>query len=140
MPSTHQPYIIKDVLVQYMRATCDTLLPIVEVSDIYPSSDDVVSYGVYVRNVSPVSREVNQGGVTSQGQVYTVTDQFEILYVSYQNDPQSIFVLGTINDLAANKTLLDGYYEVTFSKSEVIGNRSEKHTYTFNCKRLDFND
>lgn len=123
-----------------MRTTCNTLIPIVEVSGIYPSSDDVVSYGVYVRNVSPISREVNQGGVTSKGQVYTVTDQFDILYVSYQNDPQSIFVLGTINDLAANKTLLDGYYEVTFSKSEVIGNRSEKHTYTFNCKRLDFND
>lgn len=140
MPSTHQPYIIKEVLIEYMRTTCNTLIPIVEVSGIYPSSDDVVSYGVYVRNVSPISREVNQGGVTSKGQVYTVTDQFDILYVSYQNDPQSIFVLGTINDLAANKTLLDGYYEVTFSKSEVIGNRSEKHTYTFNCKRLDFND
>lgn len=140
MPSTHQPYIIKEVLIEYMRTTCNTLIPIVEVSGIYPSSDDVVSYGVYVRNVSPISREVNQDGVTSKGQVYTVTDQFDILYVSYQNDPQSIFVLGTINDLAANKTLLDGYYEVTFSKSEVIGNRSEKHTYTFNCKRLDFND
>jgi hypothetical protein len=123
-----------------MRATCNTLIPIVEVSGVYPSTDDVVAYGVYVRDAHPVNREVNQGGVTPCGQIYAVTDQFEILYVSFQDDPQSIFVLGTINDLAANREFFNGYYEITYTKTEVIGNRSEKHTYTFNLKRLDFND
>jgi hypothetical protein len=112
----------------------------VEVSGIYPSSDDVVPYGVYVRDTHPVSREVNINGVTPCGQIYAVTDQFEILYVSFQDDPQSIFVLGTINDLAADRQFFSGYYEITYSKTEVIGNRSEKHTYTFSLKRLDFND
>jgi hypothetical protein len=60
--------------------------------------------------------------------------------VSFQDDPQSIFVLGTINDLAADRQFFSGYYEITYSKTEVIGNRSEKHTYTFSLKRLDFND
>jgi len=140
MPSRHQPLISKEALVEYMRATCNTLTPIVEVSGIYPSSDDVVPYGVYVRDAHPVSREVNINGVTPCGQIYTVTDQFEILYVSFQDDPQSIFVLGTINDLAADRQFFNGYYEITYSKTEVIGNRSEKHTYTFSLKRLDFND
>ncbi len=140
MPSTHQPYVSKEALVEYMRLTCDTLTPIVEVSGIYPSNDDVVPFGVYVRDCHPISREVNINGVTPCGQVYTVTDQFEILYVSFQDDPQSIFVLGTINDLAAKRDFFSGYYEITYSKTEVIGNRSEKHTYTFNLKRLDFND
>ena len=140
MPSRHQPLISKEAIIEYMRATCNTLTPIVEVSGIYPSSDDVVPYGVYVRDTHPVSREVNINGVTPCGQIYAVTDQFEILYVSFQDDPQSIFVLGTINDLAADRQFFSGYYEITYSKTEVIGNRSEKHTYTFSLKRLDFND
>jgi hypothetical protein len=140
MPSTHQPLVSKEAIIEYMRTTCNTLIPIVEVSGVYPSTDDVVAYGVYVRDAHPVSRELNQGGVTPCGQIFTVTDQFEILYVSFQDDPQSIFVLGTINDLAANRDFFNGYYEITYSKTEVIGNRSEKHTYTFNLKRLDFND
>jgi hypothetical protein len=140
MPSTHQPLVSKEAIMAYMKVTCDTLTPIVEVNGIYPSADDVVPYGVYVRDCHPVSREVNQNGVTPCGQIFTVTDQFEILYVSFQDDPQSIFVLGTINDLAADRAFFDGYYEITYSKTEVLGNRSEKHTYTFNLKRLDFND
>jgi hypothetical protein len=140
MASGHQPYITKEMLVDYMKVVCDELTPIVEVSGIYPSNDDVVPFGVYVRDCHPISREVNQLGVTRCGSFYTVTDQFEILYVSFQDDPQSLVVLGRINDLAADSQFFDGYYEVTFSKTEVLGNRSEKHTYTFNLKRLDFND
>jgi hypothetical protein len=140
MPTGHQPLLLKETIIEYLRFVCNELTPIVEVSGVYPSSDDVVPYGVYVRDCHPINREVNQGGVTNCGKIYTVTDEFEILYVSYQNDPQSIVVLGAINDLAANSDIFDGYITVTFNKTEVIGNRSEKHTYTFNTTRLDFND
>ena len=140
MPTGHQPYITKEEIIAYMRLTCNELTPIVEVNGIYPSVDDVVPFGIYVRDCHPVSREVNQGGITNCGQIYTVTDQFEILYISFQDDPQSLVVLGTINDLAANRVFFDGYIDVTYTKTEVIGNRSEKHTYTFSMTRLDFND
>lgn len=140
IPSTHQPLVTKEMVIAYMREVCDTLIPIVEVNGIYPSSDDVVPFGVYIRDCHPVSREVYQLGIQTCGAIYSATDQFEILYVSFQDDPQSLFVLGHINDLAANSTFFNGYYEVTFSKTEVIGNRSEKHTYTFNIKRMDFMD
>lgn len=140
MSSGHQPTVTKESIIDYMRLTCNQLTPIVEVNGIYPSDDAVVPFGVYVRDCHPISREVSQNGVTPCGQIFTVTDQFEILYVSFQDDPQSLVVLGTINDLAANRQFFNGYFEVTFTKTEVLGNRSEKHTYTFNLKRLDFND
>jgi hypothetical protein len=140
MPTGHQPLLFKETLIDYLRLTCNQLRPIVEVSGIYPSTDDIVPFGVYVRDCHPISREINQGGVTNCGKIYTVTDEFEILYVSFQDDPQSPVVLGTINDLAANSKIFNGYIDVTFTKTEVIGNRSEKHTYTFNMTRLDFND
>jgi len=140
MASGHQPKITKEMIIDYMRVVCNELTPIVEVNGIYPSADDVVPFGIYVRDCHPINRETYQLGVQNCGSIYTVTDQFEILYVSFQDDPQSLVVLGRINDLAADSQFFDGYFEVNFSKTEVIGNRSEKHTYTFNIKRLDFND
>jgi hypothetical protein len=138
--SGHQPLVTKEEIILYMKELCDELTPIVTVTGIFPSNDDVVPFGVYVGDNNAQSREVNQLGIKYCGSIYTVTDQFEILYVSFQDDPLSPAVLGHINDLAANTTFFNGYFEVTFSKTEVIGNRSEKHTYTFNLKRLDFND
>jgi len=140
MPSGHQPFLVKETVIEYMREVCNKLTPIVEVTGTYPSTDDIVPFGVYVRDCHPVSRELNQGAITNCGKIYTVTDEFEILYVSFQDDPQSIVVLGAINDLAADTVIFDGYITVTFTKTEVLGNRSEKHTYTFNMTRLDFND
>ena len=140
MSSGHQPLLLKETIIEYLRLTCNELTPIVEVTGIYPSTDDIVPFGVYVRDCHPISREINQGGITNCGKIYTVIDEFEILYVSFQDDPQSIIVLGIINDLAANTDIFDGYINVTFTKTEVLGNRSEKHTYTFNMTRLDFND
>ena len=133
------PLITKQAIVAYLREVTNTLTPIVEVSDVYPSADDVVAYGVYVDDVSTVSREVNQLGVTPCGSVYTMTDQFQVLVVSYQNDPQWIFTETRIQDMGSDSSFFNGYYEVTWTQEVVIGNRSEKRTYTFNLKRLNFN-
>ena len=134
------PLISKTAIIAYIRQVTNTLTPIVEVSDIYPSADDIVAYGVYVDDVSTISREVNQLGTTPCGSVYTMTDQFQILVVSYQNDPQWIFVEERIQDMGSDSDFFQGYYEVTWTQDVVIGNRSEKRTYTFNLKRLNFND
>jgi hypothetical protein len=115
-------------------------VPIVEVTGIYPAADDIVPYGIYVDDVSTVSREVNQLGVTRCGSVYTMTDQFSVLFVSTQNDPKWIYLEERIQGMAADAAFFNGYYEVTFTQDVVIGNRSEKRTYTFNLKRLNFND
>ena len=133
------PLINKTAIIAYIRQVTNTLTPIVEVSDIYPSADDIVAYGVYVDDVSTISREVNQLGTTPCGSVYTMTDQFSVLVVSYQNDPQWIFVEQQIQDMGSDSDFFQGYYEVTWTQDIVIGNRSEKRTYTFDLKRLNFN-
>jgi hypothetical protein len=134
------PLIVKQNIIDYIKVVADTLVPIVEVTGIYPATDDIVPYGIYVDDVSTISREVNQLGVTRCGSVYTMTDQFSVLFVSTQNDPKWIYLEERIQGMAADAAFFNGYYEVTFTQDIVIGNRSEKRTYTFNLKRLNFND
>jgi hypothetical protein len=134
------PLIVKQNIIDYIKVVADTLVPIVEVTGIYPSADDIVPYGIYVDDVSTISREVNQLGVTRCGSVYTMTDQVSVLFVSTQNDPKWIYLEERIQSMAADAAFFNGYYEVTFTQDIVIGNRSEKRTYTFNLKRLNFND
>jgi hypothetical protein len=134
------PLIVKQNIIDYLKVVTDELVPIVEVSGIYPAADDIVPYGVYVDDVSTISREVNQLGVTRCGSIYTMTDQFNILFVSIQDDPKWIFIEKRIQDMSADAAFFDGYFEVTFTQNVVIGNRSEKRTYIFNLKRLNFND
>jgi hypothetical protein len=134
------PLIVKQNIIDYLKVVTDELVPIVEVSGIYPAADDIVPYGVYVDDVSTISREVNQLGVTRCGSIYTMTDQFNILFVSVQDDPKWIFIEKRIQDMSADAAFFDGYFEVTFTQNVVIGNRSEKRTYVFNLKRLNFND
>jgi len=134
------PLLVKQNIIDYLKVVTDNLVPIVEVSGTYPSTDDVVPYGIYVDDVSTVSREVNQLGVQPCGSVYTMTDEFNILFVSIQDDPKWIYVEERIQNMSADSQFFDGYFEVTFTQDIVIGNRSEKRTYTFNIKRLNFND
>jgi hypothetical protein len=134
------PLIVKQNIIDYIKVVADNLIPIVEVSGVYPAADDIVSYGVYVDDVSTISREVNQLGITRCGSIYTMTDQFSILFVSIQDDPKWIFIEERIQGMSADAAFFNGYYEVTFTQNVVIGNRSEKRTYTFNLKRLNFND
>jgi len=134
------PLITKQNIIDYIKVVTDNLVPIVEVSGIYPATDDIVPYGIYIDDVSTVSREVNQLGVNSCGSIYTMTDQFMILFVSIQDDPKWIFVEERIQNMSADSSFFNGYFEVTFTQDIVIGNRSEKRTYIFNLRRLNFND
>ena len=138
---SNSPLVSKAQIVAYLRQVCNQLTPIVEVSDLYPSDDVVVAYGVYVDDVDYESREVYQLGVQKCGSIYTATDVFNILYVSYQNDPQREIVEDAVYNLASDSDFFSGYHEVTFSEDTVLGNsKSRRTTYTFNLKRLNFND
>jgi hypothetical protein len=134
------PLIIKQNVIDYIKVVADTLTPIVEVSGIYPSADDIVPYGIYVDDVSTINREVYQLGTQPCGSIYTMTDQFQILFVSIQDDPKWIYIEERIQNMSADTTFFSGYFQVTFTQNVVIGNRSEKRTYVFDLKRLNFND
>lgn len=134
------PLVSKDEIVEYLRLGVRDLIPVMQVIDVYPSADDIVSYGLYVQDVVTVSREIYQLAVQKCGAIYTSTDQFNILYVSFQNDPQADQVETLIQALAQDAVFFDGYNAVTFSRTEDLGNRSEKHTYTFDLQRTEFNN
>jgi hypothetical protein len=138
---SNKPLISRGKVIEYLQTVCNELHPIVEVSDLYPSEDDVVAYGIYVDDVDYETRETIQLGIQQCGSIYAAIDSFNILFVSYQNDPQREIVEDSIYDLASNAKFFDGYHEVTFTEDSVFGNsKSERVTYTFNLKRLNFND
>ena len=135
-----RPLVDKAQVVAYLRAVAKLQVPIIEVSATYPSEDDNIAYGLYVDDVTNNARTVNQLAIQYCGSMYNADDQFNILYISFQNDPQSIVIQDAIEDLAGNVNFFDGYTSVEMSRDVTIGNRSEIHTYTFDLSRLEFNN
>lgn len=135
-----RPLVDKAKIVTYLRAVARQQTPIIEVSATYPSEDDNIAYGLYVDDVTNNSRTVNQLAIQKCGAMYDAVDQFNILYISFQNDPQALVIQDAIEDLAGNVNFFDGYTSVEFDREVTIGNRSEIHTYTFDLTRLDFNN
>ena len=140
MALSNLPLVDKAKIVTYLREIAKLQTPIIEVAAIYPSEDSTIAYGIYVDDVTENSRTVNQLAVQQCGSMYNAVDEFNILYISYQNDPQSAVMLNAINNLAANVSFFDGYSSVEYNRDVTIGNRSEIHTYTFNLTRLEFNN
>ena len=135
-----RPLVDKAQVVEYLRAVARQQTPIIEVSATYPSEDDNIAYGLYVDDVTNNERSINQLAIQNCGSMYDAEDQFNILYISFQNDPQSIVIQDAIEDLAGNVNFFDGYTSVEMSREVTIGNRSEIHTYTFDLTRLEFNN
>ena len=135
-----RPLVDKAQVVAYLRAVAKLQTPIIEVSGTYPSEDDNIAYGLYVDDVTNNARTINQLAIQNCGSMYDAEDQFNILYISFQNDPQSLVIQDAIEDLAGNVNFFDGYTSVEMSREVTIGNRSEIHTYTFDLTRLEFNN
>ena len=140
MALSNLPLVDKAKVVTYLRDVAKIQTPIIEVSATVPSEDDNIAYGLYVDDVTDNGRSVNQLGVQSCASMYNAEDQFNILYISYQNDPQAPVILNSINNLAANVNFFDGYTSVEFDRDVTIGQRSEIHNYTFTLTRLEFNN
>lgn len=138
------PYIDTQDIVNSLSNSFDAdwAIPIFED---YPSDSEVVRYGVYVSDVHAVERVPYKLGVTYGGGTYDTTDQFQIVYVSFQEDPHNIDVNNIISNLVsvnvANTAtpLMDGYFERDFDQSLSYGpTQAEKHTWTFRMHRLEF--
>lgn len=140
MSLSNLPLVDKAKVVTYLKEVAKIQTPIIEVSGTFPSEDDNIAYGLYVDDVTDNGRSINQLGIQSCASMYDATDQFNILYISYQNDPQAPVILNSINNLAANVNFFDGYTSVEFDRDVTIGQRSEIHNYTFTLTRLEFNN
>ena len=81
------PLVDKTKIVTYLREVAKIQTPIIEVSANYPSEDSTIAYGLYVDDVTENSRTVNQLAIQNCGTMYDAVDEFNILYISFQNDP-----------------------------------------------------
>lgn len=115
----------------------------IEVFDDFPSDDDVVRNGIYVSDIHTVERIPYKLAVNIGGNLYIATDQLKIVYVSYQDDQYNTtvnsYISGLVSYIMDGETvqLMDGYHERDFGQELYYGVQSEKHTWTFQLKRLE---
>ena len=133
------PYLTKQEIYDYLYAVCSRLSPPVDVITTYPSLGDNVGYGVYINSINAVNRTPYKLGLQPCGSIYTVTDEFYLVFVSFQNDPNAGAVVEAINTMIEDSELWSGYHEVDFTNSISFGARNKIRTYVISAKRVNFN-
>ena len=133
------PLVTKQEIYEYLNAVCSKLSPPVDVITTYPSVGDNVAYGVYINGVNAVNRTPYKLGLQPCGSIYTVTDEFYIIFVSFQNDPNGGAVTEAIQTLIEDSDFWNGYHEVDFTNSITFGARNKIRTYVISAKRVNFN-
>ena len=133
------PLITKTEIYEYLHAVCSQLNPPVDVITTYPSVGDQVGYGVYINSINTVNRAPYKLGLQPCGSIYTVTDEFYLMFVSFQNDPNGPAVTEAINTMIYDSNLWEGYHEVDFTNTITFGARNKIRTYVISAKRINFN-
>jgi hypothetical protein len=111
----------------------------------FPSDSEKVRYGIYVSDVHTVSRNPHQLGIQYCGAIYHAIDEFNVTYISYQDDPYNTAINAIIANLVVaikddGEQLMNGYFERNFDQVRTYGpTQAEKHTWTFSLTRLEFN-
>lgn len=117
----------------------------IPIYDDFPSDSEVVRYGIYVSDVHTVGRNPHQLAVQYCGAIYHAIDEFNVTYISYQDDPYNVAVNAIIANLVTaikddGEQLMDGYFERDFDQVRSYGpTQAEKHTWTFSLTRMEFN-
>ena len=140
----NEPYVKQSQIVAVTRRDIPTSWNI-PIFDDFPSDSEVVRYGIYISDVHLVERNPNQLGIQFCGAIYNASDEFNITYVSYQDDPYNVAVNSIIGNLVTaikddGVQLMDGYFERDFDQVRTYGpTQAEKHTWTFRMLRMEFN-
>jgi hypothetical protein len=140
-PLVTQAQIIAALQQQWRASLPNTTI---EVFSEWPDLATNVRYGVYVADMHQASKEPYQLAVTSNCGIYQVTDQFEILFISFRDDVNADTIMNTISDLpsytatGSTTPLFDGYHQRTYSQNEEYGPRAVRHSWEFSMERLEF--
>lgn len=126
------PLITADQIIQELRSRRTGF----EIFDEYPSDLETVRHGIYVDSPITRDRQPYQLAVSSGGSIYTVTDQVEILVISFQGDVNLRSAEQAVQDLV-HSAILDGYHERDFYMDTGNLNRAEYRTYVFGFKRIE---
>lgn len=111
----------------------------------FPSNSEKVRYGVYISDVHTTSRNPHQLGIQYCASIYHAFDEFNVTYISYQDDPYNVALNAIIANLVTalkddGTQLFDGYFERDFDQVRSFGpTQAEKHTWTFRLLRMEFN-
>ena len=137
------PYVVSQEIIDALKVTLPSKWNI-PVYDEYPSETDKVRFGLYVTEVYTAERNINQLGIQYCGAYYNAIDTFNVIYVSFQQDPYELQVNEVIANLVTlkvgNTPLFDGYFARTFTQDLSYGpTRAAIHTWTFRLTRLEFN-
>ena len=101
----------------------------------YPSDPSIVSSGLYVGNVISKGRasEIN----TFDGNVYTATDTFWILFIDSQNSGFIDQIIPILDDFGNNDIFKENYWNVEYESTLDYDQRAERYTYTYILNRTE---
>jgi hypothetical protein len=109
-----------------------------EVFDEFPTDMTKARHGVYVNDPATIDRSPYQLGITTGGWIYTATDGFRIILVTFQGDNRRNKAVEAIQNIVNSEDLLEGYHERDYVMSQDYLNRAEYRTYDFSVKRMEF--
>ncbi len=138
------PFVTREQILEVLRRDIVNVVD-VPIYDEFPSDSSKVRYGLYVAAPDTVSRSVNQLAVQYCGYIYEEVDEFDVLFVSYQQDPLAPTVNAIVRNILTSvkdngEQLFDGYFSRTFDQTFEYGpTRAEIYTWIFSLTRLDFN-
>lgn len=110
----------------------------VEVFVEFPSDMEKARHGIYISDVATIERVPYQLAVRYGGNIYTVSDSFTIIYITFQGDGLKDTVTQAIQSLVYDNVLFDGYHERDYTVDDEFKNRAEYKTFDFVIKRIDF--
>jgi hypothetical protein len=140
------PLITQEQIVEALKASMVTSWNMPVYGE-FPSDPTAVRFGLYAGEVVTTDRNPNGTvglGVTLGSNVYNAKDQFDIVYISFQDDSNAYAVGGAISQLVtytaagATAPLFNGYHERDFTQTLEYGPNRVKYTWTFNLVRLEF--
>jgi hypothetical protein len=138
------PFVTRQQILEVLRRDIINVVD-VPIYDEYPSDSSKVRYGLYVSAPDTTSRSVNQLAVQYCGYIYEEVDEFDVLFVSFQEDPLAPTVNAIVRNILTSvkddgTQLFDGYFSRTFDQTFEYGpTRAEIYTWLFSLTRLDFN-
>ncbi len=138
------PFTTREQILDVLRRDIANVVD-VPIYDEYPSDSSKVRYGLYITAPDTVSRSVNQLAVQYAGYIYEEVDEFDVLFVSFQEDPNARIVNAIVRNILTSvkdngEQLFDGYFSRTFDQTFEYGpTRAEIYTWVFSLTRLDFN-
>lgn len=138
------PFVTREQILEVLRRDIVNVVD-VPIYDEFPSDTSKVRYGLYVAAPDTVNRTVNQLAVQYAGYIYEEVDEFDVLFVSFQEDPLAPTVNAIVRNILTSvkdngEQLFDGYFSRTFDQTFEYGpTRAEIYTWIFSLTRLDFN-